>query len=80
MYNVFVDHGLREIAFFAEPSAYDASAIANHFVDSGFSVDTDLWDATVPDAMMSPATYEKVANTFPALPARVTLVGIIVNR
>lgn len=67
MYNVFVDRGLREVAFFSAPSAYDASAIANHFVDVGYDVETDLWDAVVPNAMLSPTAYEVVASKFPAI-------------
>lgn len=55
-YNVFVDDKRtgRNLTFFNVPRAYDASALASHFVDAGFHVDTDLWGAVVPDAMMSP--------------------------
>ncbi|MFD4699820.1 hypothetical protein [Streptomyces niveus] len=56
VFNVFVDDMTgRNVAVFSPERAYDASALANHFVDAGYRVDTDLWGSVVPDAMMSPA-------------------------
>lgn len=66
-YNVFVDASGHQVAVFNQPRAYDASAIANHFVDEGFEVCTDLWGETVPDAMLSPQMYEIVTRDFPAV-------------
>lgn len=62
-YHVFVDHGVtgENLVTFCERSAYDASALANAFGDAGYSVVTDLWDATVWDAMISPAMWERYA-------------------
>ncbi|MET9425616.1 hypothetical protein ABZY06_33765 [Streptomyces sp. NPDC006540] len=54
MFNVFVDHNHANVATFSVPSAYDASALANHYVDAGYTVFTDLWGEMVPDAMMAP--------------------------
>lgn len=61
MYNVFVNRNHRQVATFSQPSAYDASALTHHFVDAGLHVFTDLWDAMVPDAMLSPAMAELAA-------------------
>lgn len=69
-YNVFVDHPTTgdNIDYFARESAYEASALANIFVDSGYQVDTDLWSDTVPDAMVSPAVWSACRlERYPAL-------------
>lgn len=59
MFNVFVDHPVSGtlVDVISVKRPYDASAVANLMVDRGFSVSTDLHDARVPDAMVSPAVY-----------------------
>ncbi|MEU8840284.1 hypothetical protein AB0D97_14285 [Streptomyces roseus] len=66
-YNVFVDDRTtgQNRATFNTVEAYDASALANHFVDAGFCVETDLWGAVVPDAMMSPEVVALAESTLP---------------
>ncbi|GAA3018791.1 hypothetical protein [Streptomyces fulvorobeus] len=69
MFNIFVDSNGHNVATFHTEEAYDASALANHFVDAGYSVDTDLWDATVADAMMSPEVAALAEATLPLVSA-----------
>ncbi|MGW1828879.1 hypothetical protein ACWCO0_09445 [Streptomyces tubercidicus] len=66
-FNVFVDDNATgaNVATFSVARAYDASALANHFVDAGYHVDTDLWDAVVADAMMSPEVAVLAESTLP---------------
>lgn len=68
-YNVFVDNsrGMQLLALSFE-LAYDASAVANALLDDGkYSVYTDLWNMTIPDAMMRPEVVEKVRADFQSL-------------
>lgn len=77
-FNVFVDNPVNgdSIETFNVPSAYDASALANAFVDAGYLVDTDLWGATVADAMIQPALWERYRlYRFPTLRPDLYLTG-----
>lgn len=68
-FNVFVDNkrGM-QLRVFAFESAYDASAVANALYDDGkYSVYTDLWNMTIPDAMMRPGVIEMVRADFLSL-------------
>lgn len=60
-YNVFVDHPGwgSNLATYNLERAYDASAVANHAVDLGFHVETDLWGDVVEDAMVSPQVWKR---------------------
>lgn len=60
-YNVFIDHPTtrENLAVVSTDRAYDASAVANFAYDQGLRVFTDLWSATVPDAMVSPVVFER---------------------
>lgn len=69
-FNVFVDHPVTgdSVEVFNTYRAYDASALANAFTDAGYRVATDLWCATVADAMVSPAVWELYGlDRYPAL-------------
>lgn len=60
-YNVFIDDVTtgKSVEAFNVASPYDASALANAFTDAGYRVETDLWSATVPDAMISPDVWRQ---------------------
>jgi hypothetical protein len=69
-FNVFVDHPVTgdSVEVFNTYRAYDASALANAFTDAGYRVATDLWGATVADAMVSPAVWTRYGlDRYPAL-------------
>lgn len=59
MYNVFVSDPVtgRSVTVLSERRVYDASALANHFTDAGYHVETDLWGDVVPNAMVSPSVW-----------------------
>lgn len=70
VYNVFVDDPVTgvNVDIMSSERAYDASALANAFVDAGYRVDTDLWANVVWDAMVSPTVWERYAlHRYPAL-------------
>lgn len=60
-YHVFVVDPVtgEELGVFCDERAYDASALANALDGAGYAVQADLWGATVWDAMVSPAVWER---------------------
>lgn len=69
-FNVFIDDPVTgaELECLSVRGAYAASAIANHMIDTGYRVKTDLWGAVVADAMVSPDVWEAFQlSRYPAL-------------
>ncbi|PKA37942.1 hypothetical protein [Streptomyces sp. SM8] len=75
MFNLFIHrpNSLGTLALISQPSAYDASAIANAAVDAGYAVEADLWSATVPDAMLRPEMYKVLVEAIPDIERPFTL-------
>lgn len=64
-FTIFVDHPSGDsVEVWRTDSRYTGSALANHALDLGYRVETDMWSpdglryAPIADAMISPAVWE----------------------